>query len=78
MEPLPVVVMSGGELVSQPRKMSFGACQPATIRHGMALTRAGKRINAAIDADDHDKLRKALEKSNYEIGDAIDSQQVNP
>ena len=42
-------------------------------RVGSALTKANKRINKAIDADDYDKLQKALSKSSDEIGDAVDS-----
>jgi len=42
-------------------------------RVGTALTKADKRVNKAIDADDYDKLQKALSKSSDEIGDAIDS-----
>ena len=38
-----------------------------------ALGKSVKRINKAIDKDDYDKLRKAVEKSQDEIGDAIDS-----
>ena len=42
-------------------------------RVGNALDNADKRINKAIDADDYDKLQKALSKSEDEIGDAVDS-----
>ena len=42
-------------------------------RVGSALTKANKRVNKAIDADDYDKLQKALSKSSDEIGDAVDS-----
>jgi uncharacterized membrane protein len=42
-------------------------------RVGSALSKADKRINKAIDADDYDKLQKALDKSTTEVGDALDS-----
>lgn len=38
-----------------------------------ALIRAQKRVDKAISKDDYDKLVKALEKSDEEIGDALDS-----
>ena len=38
-----------------------------------ALGKSVKRVNKAIDKGDYDKLHKALEKSQDEIGDAIDS-----
>ena len=38
-----------------------------------ALSNSSKRVNKAIDADDYDKLQKALSKSAGEIGDAVDS-----
>jgi uncharacterized membrane protein len=42
-------------------------------RVAAALGKADKRINKAIDADDYDKLQKALSKSADEVGDAVDS-----
>ena len=38
-----------------------------------ALTKADKRISKAIDADDYDKLQKALDKSADQIDDAVNS-----
>ena len=38
-----------------------------------ALTRADKRISKAIDSDDYDKLRKAIEESADDIVDQINS-----
>lgn len=42
-------------------------------RVAKALDRAEKRIDKAIDADDHDKLAQALSKSRDEVDDALDS-----
>ena len=42
-------------------------------RVASALTRADKRVDKAIDSGDYDKLQKALDKSEGEIGDAVDS-----
>ena len=38
-----------------------------------ALTRADKRISKAIDSDDYDKLRKAIEESADDVVDQINS-----
>jgi len=38
-----------------------------------ALTKADKRIDKAIDSGDYEKLKKALEKSESQVGDALDS-----
>jgi len=42
-------------------------------RIGKALAKADKRISKAIDKDDYGQLQKALEKSEAEVTDAIDS-----
>ena len=38
-----------------------------------ALTKSARKISKAIDQDDYDKLRKAVNSSAKDVGDAIDS-----
>ena len=38
-----------------------------------ALVRATKKVSKAIDQDDYDKLRKALNEAGQDIGDALES-----